>query len=166
MDRETHGTRGQPVTVEGMDMPFDGLFGDTAELRVLQEIVADPYSDYTPGDLMQLTGLSGPSVRRGIRVLVRHGLVEDVSRARRRPIYRTRNGSRKLVALTFVAYAVLDDRTGADSMDDAVRHYCDCVSPDSGAVTIADGATFVEYGDSQGVFVTDTVHETTMTRQV
>ncbi len=106
-----------------LDKPFEGLFGDTAELRVMQEIVADPYSDYSHHDLMELTGLSDPSVRRGVRVLVDHGIMKNISSARRNPLYRANLDSKKLMALTFLSYAVLDERTGSASLEDAVRHY-------------------------------------------
>ena len=121
----TPGRKSLPKSMEvGLDKPFDGLLGDTAELRVLQEIVADPYSDYTHHDLIELTGLSDPSVRRGIRVLVDQGILRNISSARRNPLYRADLGSKKLTALTFLSYAALDERTGSRSMEDAMRHYC------------------------------------------
>lgn len=119
------GRKGLPKSVEAaLDKPFEGLFGDTAELRVLQEVVADPYSDYSHHDMMELTGLSDPSVRRGVRVLVDHGIIRNVSSARRNPLYRVDLDSKKLLALTFLSYASLDERNGSTSMEDAVRHYC------------------------------------------
>lgn len=119
------GRKGLPKSMEvALDRPFEGLFGDTAELRVLQEIVADPYSDYSHHDLMELTGLSDPSVRRGVRVLLDHGMLRNISSARRNPLYRTNLDSKKLMALTFLSYAVLDEKTGSTSLEDAVRHYC------------------------------------------
>lgn len=119
------GRKGLPKSVEvALDKPFEGLFGDTAELRVLREVVADPYSDYSHHDMMELTGLSDPSVRRGVRVLVDHGIIRNVSSARRNPLYRANLDSKKLLALTFLSYASLDERTGSTSMEDAVRHYC------------------------------------------
>ena len=124
-DMSSPGRRGLPKSMEAaLDKPFEGLFGDTAELRVLQEIVADPYSDYSHHDLMELTGLSDPSVRRGVRVLVNHGIMKNISSSRRNPMYRTNLDSKKLMALTFLSYAVLDERTGSTSLEDAVRHYC------------------------------------------
>jgi DNA-binding transcriptional ArsR family regulator len=119
------GRKRLPKSMEvALDKPFEGLFGDTAELRVLQEIVADPYSDYSHHDLMELTDLSDPSVRRGIMVLIDHGIIRNVSSVRRSPLYRANLDSKKLTALTFLSYASLDERTGSTSMDDAVRHYC------------------------------------------
>ncbi len=107
------------------DRPFDGLFGDTAELRVLQEIVADPYSDHSHRDLMELTELSDPSVRRAVRVLTTAGVIRNISTARRSPMYRANQDSRRLSALMFLTYAILDDKTGSETMDGAVAHYCD-----------------------------------------
>lgn len=109
--------------------PFGGLFGDTAELRVLQEIVADPFSDYTHHDLMELTELSDPSVRRGLHVLLDQGIVANVSNDRRSPLYRPNRASKKLTALTFLAYAILDDENGENSMDMAVKGYCEPRAP-------------------------------------
>jgi hypothetical protein len=128
------------------DRPFDGLFGDTAELRVLQEIVADPYSDYTHRDLMELTDLSDPSVRRGIRALVDRGIVINVSSARKNPLYRANLESKRLTALTLLSYATLDERTGGSSMDDAVKHYCDFIPNNTEAVPRYEGSNFVRYG--------------------
>lgn len=106
------------------DLPFSGLFGDTAQLRVLQEIVADPHSDYRPKDLRELTGLSEPSVGKAVSALVAVGILKNISNDRRRPIYRANTSSRKLMALTFLAYAMIDDRDGTEAMDHAIRHYC------------------------------------------
>ena len=132
--------RALPRSMEApLEKPFDGLLGDTAELRVLQEIVADPYTDYTHHDLMELTGLSDPSVRRGVKVLVDHGIIRNVSTARRNPLYRANLDSRKLTALTFLSYASLDERTGSKSMDDAIMHYCE------------PGSVYIDFLELQGV---------------
>jgi len=146
--------------------PFGGMFGDTAELRVLQEIVADPYSDYTQQDLVQLTELSDPSVRRGISVLLRHGIVRNVSRTNRRPLYRPNTDSKKLTALTFLAYAVLDEVAGSDSMNEAVRHYCECDASGAGQLLLADGSTLVDYGASSAGENLDNCHYTVMKEKV
>lgn len=115
--------------VELSDSPFGGLFGDTAELRVLQEVVADPFSDYSHHDLMELTELSDPSVRRGLRVLLDRGVVVNISSDRRSPLYRPNRASKKLTALMFLAYSILDDETGENSMDMAVKDYCGPMAP-------------------------------------
>ena len=140
------GRKDLPKSIEvALDKPFDGLFGDTAELRVLQEIVADPYSDYTHRELMDLTGLSDPSVRRGVRVLIDHGIIRNISSARRNPMYRANLDSKKLTTLTFLSYASLDERTGSKSMDDAVRHYCDYIPLNIDVLPLAEGSNLVRY---------------------
>jgi hypothetical protein len=136
-----------PKSMEAaLDKPFDGLFGDTAELRVLREIVADPYSDYTHHDLIEFTGLSDPSVRRGLRVLIEHGIIRNISSARRNPLYRANLESKKLTALTFLSYASLDERTGSKAMDDAVRHYCSYIPLNVEVLPMAEGSNLVGYG--------------------
>jgi hypothetical protein len=143
-DMSSPGRKDLPKSIEAvLDKPFDGLFGDTAELRVLQEIVADPYSNYTHRELMDLTGLSDPSVRRGIRVLIDHGIIRNMSSARRSPLYRANLDSKKLTALTFLSYASLDERTGSLSMDDAVRRYCDYIPLNVEVLPLAEGSTLV-----------------------
>lgn len=146
--------------------PFGGMFGDTAELRVLQEIVADPYSDYTQQDLVKLTELSDPSVRRGISVLLRHGIVRNISRTNRRPMYRPNTDSKKLTALTFLAYAVLDEVAGSDSMNEAVRHYCECEVSGAEQLLLADGSTLVDYGASSAGENLDNGYYTVMKEKV
>ena len=146
IDMPSPGSKELPKSMEpALAKPFDGLFGDTAELRVLQEIVADPYSDYAHHDLMELTGLSDPSVRRGVRVLIDQGIIRNVSPARRNPLYRANLDSKKLTALTFLAYASLDERTGSRSMDGAVRHYCDCIPVSIEVLPLAEGSNIVRY---------------------
>ena len=140
------GRKELPKSIEVvLDKPFDGLFGDTAELRVLQEIVADPYSNYTHRELMDLTGLSDPSVRRGVRVLIDHEIITNISSARRSPLYRSNLDSKKLTALTFLSYASLDEKTGSKSMDDAVRHYCDYIPLKVDLLPLAEGSNLVRY---------------------
>jgi hypothetical protein len=129
----------------GLDIPFDGLFGDTAELRVLHEIVADPYSNYTQRELVDLTGLSDPSVRKGVRALVRQGILNDISKERRHPLYKAELGSKRLAALMFLAYASLDEKTGGNSMEDAIMEYCGSFCTSQMTFSVADEGTFVSY---------------------
>lgn len=110
--------------VEGMaDVPFEGLFGNLSQQRVLQELVADPYSTYTPRDLTELTELTEPTVREAVAALVRLGIVRNISRRRMRPVYQVNLDSKRLVALMFLSYAVLDDNCGEDHLGDAVKYY-------------------------------------------
>jgi hypothetical protein len=115
---------GSGRTVEGMaDVPFEGLFGSLSQQRVLQELVADPYSTYTPRDLTELTELTEPTVREAVVALVRLGIVRNVSRRRMRPVYQVNSDSKRMVALMFLSYAALDDSCGEDHLGDAVKYY-------------------------------------------
>lgn len=115
---------GSGRAVEGMvDVPFEGLFGNLSQQRVLQELVADPYSTYTPRDLTELTELTEPTVREAVAALVRLGIVRNVSRRRMRPVYQVNSDSKRMVALMFLSYAVLDDNCGEDHLGDAVKCY-------------------------------------------
>ena len=43
------------------------------------------------------------------------------------PVYVPNLDSKKLLALTFLAYAFIDDRDGTDCLDDAIKDYCEKV---------------------------------------
>ena len=94
---------------------------------------------------MDLTGLSDPSVRKGVHSLIDQGILKNVSSASRRPLYRASLDSSKLTALTFLSYATLDEKTGSKSMDDAVRHYCDCLPASVELMPLAAESTYERY---------------------
>jgi hypothetical protein len=74
-----------------------------------------------------------------------HGIIRNISSARRSPLYRANLDSKKLTALTFLSYASLDERTGSTSMDDAVRHYCDYIPLNMDVLPLAEGSNLVRY---------------------
>jgi hypothetical protein len=106
-----------------MGKPYGGLFGDSVNAHVVEQVVADPYSEYRPKLLQELAGASAPAIRRALADLTRLGLLTKDSSDRQHPVYRVNPGSRKLVALTFLAYASVDDRDGTDCMDFAIMEY-------------------------------------------
>jgi hypothetical protein len=112
---------------EFSDIPYAGLFGDTVIARVVEEIIADPHSSYRPRELEELTGASAPSVRDALVTLVRLGLL--VSSGGKHPVYTVDKTKKTFVALTLLAYAVLDDREMSDCMHTALRHYCETALP-------------------------------------
>jgi hypothetical protein len=103
--------------------PYGGLFGNSVQIQVVEEIVADPYSDYRPKDLEEMTGASAPSIRRVLNNLTTLGLLIKDSRDAQHPVYRPNLESKKIVALTFLAYALVDDRKGSEYMDSAILEY-------------------------------------------
>jgi DNA-binding transcriptional ArsR family regulator len=108
-----------------LEQPFGGLFGSISQQKVLEEIVADPYSEYSPKDLEELTGLSEPTIRDALSCLVENGIVKKVSRRTKHPIYKPNLASRRLTALTLLSYGILDEMRGTNSMNDAIAYYCD-----------------------------------------
>jgi len=106
-----------------VNKPYGGLFGNTVQINVVEEIVADPYSDYRPKDLEELIGASSPSIRRALSNLTSLGLLIKDSSDAQHPIYSPNLDSKKIVALTFLAYAMTDDREGMDLMNTAIVDY-------------------------------------------
>ena len=106
---------------KGLDAPFDGMFGNSAYAYVLAEIVADPYSDYRPKDIEELTGLTAPSVRMVLNHFVKIGILQKDCSDRQHPVFRPNLSSKRLRALTMLAYAIIDDREKSEHMDDAIR---------------------------------------------
>jgi hypothetical protein len=110
--------------VTGIDIgPFGGLFGDGVDIGILNEIVADPYSNYSYKDLAELTGFTHNPVKRAVTNLVRIGLLENISKDRQHPLFRVRRSSKRLLALTLLSYGVIDDRDGTGCFDIAIDIY-------------------------------------------
>lgn len=103
---------------------YGGLFGESVQINVVEEIVADPYVDYRPKDLEQIIGASSPSIRKALNNLADLGLLIKEKSDKQHPIYHVNHDSKKLIALTFLAYAVIDDRDGSDCMNKGILEYC------------------------------------------
>lgn len=106
-----------------VNKPYGGLFGNSVQVNAVEEIVADPYSNYRPKDLEEIIGASPPAIRRALGDLTALGLLKkDLSDAQH-PVYHPNLDSKKIVALTFLAYAMTDDREGTDLMNTAIVDY-------------------------------------------
>jgi len=106
-------------------LPFGGLFGDSHMVRVISQVIADPFEEYRPKDLMELTEISAPSMRKALKKLTRLGFLIEDSQDRQHPVYRVNTASKRYLALTMLAYAVVDDRNGTDCMDGVIAEYYD-----------------------------------------
>ncbi len=117
--------------VENYDvLPFGGLFGDTHLARILEQIIADPFEEYTLKTLAELAEVSSPTVRKDLKHLTSLGILIKDSRDRQHPVYRVNTSCKRYLALTFLAYAVTDDRIGTSCMDDVIASYYDSVLRD------------------------------------
>lgn len=106
-----------------LDKPYGGLFGDNAQIKIIEEIVADHNRNYRPRYFEEMTGASAPSVRKALNNLTSLGLLEKDSSDNQHPVYRANLKSKKLIALTFLSLASIDDRDGTECMDFAVFDY-------------------------------------------
>jgi len=106
-----------------VNLPYDGLLGDAPIIKVLHQIIADPFQDYRPIDLEELAELSKPPIRDALKTLTSLNILVKDERNKSRPIYRVNTRSKRVLALTFLAYAVLDDRDGTDCTDDVIADY-------------------------------------------
>lgn len=110
-----------------VNQPYGGLFGDTVHAKVIEEMVADPYRTYHPKDIQDMTDASAPAIRKTLRELTNIGLCIKDSSDKQHPTYQINLNNKRTIALTFLAYAVLDDRDRTDCMNEAIRHYCQSV---------------------------------------
>jgi hypothetical protein len=105
------------------DRPYGGLFGEGVLPSIVQELMADPWSDFQPQDVVESSGKSPPAVRAALRLLAVIGLVKNVGKSETRPIYRVDTESNRFRALTWLAYSWSDDRDGTEIMDHSVADY-------------------------------------------
>ena len=106
-----------------LDKPYGGLFGDNVQTKIIEEVVADPYRDYRPKYFEEMTGARAPTVRKALANLTNLGLLEKDMGDAQHPIYRLNLKSKKIVALTFLSYASIDDRDGTECMDNSILDY-------------------------------------------
>lgn len=106
-----------------LDKPYGGLFGDNVQTKIIEEVVADPYRDYRPKYFEEMTGARAPTVRKALANLTNLGLLEKDVSDMQHPIYRLKLKSKKIIALTFLSYASIDDRDGTECMDTAILDY-------------------------------------------
>lgn len=106
-----------------LDKPYGGLFGDNAQIKIIEEIVADHNRNYRPRYFEEMTGSSAPSIRKALNNLTSLGLLEKDISDNQHPVYRANLKSKKLIALTFLSLASIDDRDGTECMDFAVFDY-------------------------------------------
>jgi hypothetical protein len=126
--------------------PFGGLVPDTVKGRVLAEIVADPFSEYTPKKMGDLIDNHPRYALKAMQELAEIGLVRHKCTKGRQPVFEACKASKRLTALTLLALAVKDDELGENCMDDAI---CDHVR-DLGFIPMKNKAIGVQTEDDKG----------------
>ncbi|MFP4052025.1 MAG: hypothetical protein ACLFVB_09845 [Thermoplasmata archaeon] len=149
--------------VEHIDEPFDGLFGNNVQTRVVEELTADPFNIFRPKELEELTDSSTPSIRRALKNLVELDLVEKKEEDSQHPVYRVNMDSKVLKALTFLSLALIDDKEETNHLDQAVIEYCKkedlfpIVQASSDTYEVKDGSTISFIGKSESAVISDEI---------
>lgn len=115
-----------------VNQPYGGLFGGSVIARVVEELIADPDSEYRIRDLSELLDASSSSVKKALNTLEDLKLVIKKNRDSQRPIYSVNVDSRTFTALTFLTYALNDDRDGTEFMLQELLDYCDSIRQSAG----------------------------------
>lgn len=110
-------------------LPYGGLFGDSNIVKIIEQVIADPDIEYRPIDLEKLTKESAPTVRLSLKTLTSLGVLLKDETDSQHPVYRVNIESKRFVALTLLAYAVLDDENGTNAMNKIVLDYVDSILP-------------------------------------
>lgn len=110
--------------LEAAKSPFGGFLGNSVLLRVMEEIVADPCREFRPKNLKILAASSAPRIKAALDALTDQGLLKKTSIDSQRPVYKANLESKRLTALTLLAYAAIDDRDETDCMNQAIKDYC------------------------------------------
>jgi len=105
------------------NLPYGGLFGETNQIKVIRQIIADPFGDYRPKEIEALVEASAPSVRRVLKNLTHLGLLIKDTTDKQHPVYRVNVTSPMYLALTFLAYAIPDHKNATNYMDDSIADY-------------------------------------------
>lgn len=109
------------ISGEAQNKPYGGLLGDSVTLRVVEEIVADPNTVFSPTDLAELTDSSAPAVRKVLNDLLTLKFIKLANRNPKRPVYSVVKSTKRFLALELLAYARLDDREGTTFFDERLK---------------------------------------------
>ena len=60
-----------------MELPFEGIFGSTPELKTLQFLIAHSHFDYTKKELAEHAGISRQTVYKVLEVFLKWNIVEE-----------------------------------------------------------------------------------------
>lgn len=107
-----------------LDSPFGGLFGNNVNCNVVEQITADPFRSYRPKDLAQLTERSSRRIHTVLKDLTELKVILKDDSDPQHPIFIPNENSMTLMALTFLAFAISDDRDRSQCMNDAILQYC------------------------------------------
>jgi len=79
-----------------MEVPFEGIFGSTPELKTLQFLIAHSHFDYTKKELAEHAGISRQTVYKVLELFLKWGIVKETRKIGNVTLY-TLNKKNKLV---------------------------------------------------------------------
>ncbi len=132
--------------------PYGGLLGNTVQVQIVEKIIADPDRVYRPRDFKEDLNVSYNSIKKSLLDLTELKLLINVTREKNRPEFKVNPDSKQLWALTFLAYAVLDDRDGTDLMNRNIKEYFNRVISSDSSPEPAMASTTWYKGEFTGKF--------------
>ena len=79
-----------------MELPFEGIFGSTPELKTLQFLIAHSHFDYTKKELAEHVGISRQTVYKVLEVFLKWEIIKETRKIGNVTLY-TLNKKNKLV---------------------------------------------------------------------
>ncbi|MCX6665889.1 MAG: winged helix-turn-helix domain-containing protein [Euryarchaeota archaeon] len=79
-----------------MNIPFEGIFGSTPELKTLQFLIAHTHFDYTKKELAEHSGISRQTVYKVLDVFLKWEIIKETRKIGNVTLY-TLNTTNKLV---------------------------------------------------------------------
>ena len=75
------------------EVPFDGVLGDTSELRILEQLIRAPLRDFNITELGRASGLSRPVVDKVVKRFAKQGVVTTLPRRGNMTFYKLNESS-------------------------------------------------------------------------
>ena len=63
--------------MKNMELPFEGIFGSTPELKTLQFLIAHSHFDYTKKELAENAGIARQTVYKVLELFLKWGIVKE-----------------------------------------------------------------------------------------
>ena len=73
--------------------PFEGVLGNTVQLRLLQHLMSTPRLDFNITELQRVTGVSRPSVDKVVKMFLHWGVVRETGKRGNMTFYTINEGS-------------------------------------------------------------------------
>jgi predicted DNA-binding transcriptional regulator len=90
------------------DRPFEGILGNTVELRLFEYLISLPKRDFNITELTKVSGVSRTSVHRTIKEFLAWGIAKEVSQRGNMTFYALNEDSQIVKALSMFNHSLLE----------------------------------------------------------